>query len=51
MTNKKRLIEEFIELSQTNIGEKPKKENTEINTETKESVSSYSVEIEPSNEE
>lgn len=45
--NGSRSVEEFTELLQTNIGEKPKKEDTEINTETKESVSSYSVEVEP----
>lgn len=49
--NGSRSIEEFIELSQTNIGEKPKKENTEISTEIKRSVPSYSVGIETSNEE
>lgn len=46
-----RSVEEFTELLQTNIGENLETENTEISTETKESVPSYSVEIEPSIEE
>ena len=44
-------IEESLELLQTNIGESPEKDNTEISVETKESIPSYSVEIEPSLEE
>lgn len=43
-------IEESLELLQTNIGELCD-ENTEISSETKASEPSYSVEIEPSNEE
>lgn len=46
-----RSVEEFTELLQTNIGENPEKEDTEITEETKESSASYSVEIEPSNTE
>lgn len=42
-------IEESSELSSGNIGEKPEMENPEINSETKESESSYSVDNEPLN--
>lgn len=41
-----RSTEESLELLSGNIGEKPKLENPEINSETKESESSYSVEVE-----
>ena len=44
------LVEESLELLSGNIGESPKKENPEINSETKESESSYSVEGETSME-
>jgi group I intron endonuclease len=44
-------IEESLELSQTNIGESPELDNTEITKETKESLASYSVEVEPANAE
>lgn len=40
-------IEESLELLQTNIGENPEMDNTEISIETKESIPSYSVEVEP----
>lgn len=42
-------IEESSELLSGNIGESLKIENAEINSETKESESSYSVEVEPNN--
>lgn len=44
-------MEEFTELLQTNIGESPEMDNSEISIESKESIPSYSVEIEPSLEE
>lgn len=47
--NGSRSVEEFTELSQTNIGESPEMDNTEISIETKESIPSYSVETEPTN--
>ena len=42
-------IEKSLELSLGNIGETPEMDNTEINIETKESISSYSVDNEPLN--
>lgn len=39
-------IEKSSELLSGNIGKSPKKDNTEINSETKESESSYSVDSE-----
>lgn len=44
-------IEESSELLSGNIGETPEMDNTEINSETKESESSYSVEVETMNKE
>lgn len=44
--NGSRSVKEFTELLSGNIGEKPEMENPEINSETKESESSYSVEVE-----
>lgn len=44
--NGSRSVEEFTELLSGNIGETPEMDNTEINSETKESESSYSVEVE-----
>lgn len=41
-----RSVEEFTELLSGNIGETPEMDNTEINSEIKESESSYSVEVE-----
>lgn len=41
-----RSVKEFTELQSGNIGETPEMDNTEINSETKESESSYSVEVE-----
>ena len=45
--NGSRSVKEFAELQLDNIGESPKKDNTEINSETKESESSYSIDLEP----
>lgn len=47
--NGSRSVEEFTELLQTNIGESPEMDNTEISIEIKESIPSYSVETEPTN--
>lgn len=44
--NGSRSVEEFTELLSGNIGENPEKDNTEINSELKESESSYSIESE-----
>lgn len=41
-----RSVKEFTELLSGNIGETPETDDTEINSETKESESSYSVEVE-----
>lgn len=43
--NGSRSVEEFTELQSGNIGESPEMDNTEINSETKESESSYSVDL------
>lgn len=48
--NGSRSVKEFIELSLGNIGESPKQDNTEISIETKESMTSYSIDLEPHNE-
>lgn len=45
--NGSRSVKEFAELQLDNIGESPEKDNTEINSETKESESSYSIDLEP----
>ena len=45
--NGSRSVQEWAELQSGNIGEIPEKENPEINSEIKESESSYSVESEP----
>lgn len=44
-----RSVKEFTELSSGNIGESPVMDNPEINSEAKESESSYSVDSEPQN--
>ena len=49
--NGSRSVKEFTELQSGNIGETPEMDNTEINSETKESESSYSVDSEPISEE
>lgn len=45
--NGSRSVKEFTELQLDNIGESPEKDNTEINSEIKESESSYSIDLEP----
>ena len=45
--NGSRSVKEFAELQLDNIGESPEKDNTEINSEIKESESSYSIDLEP----